>query len=192
MGLFRKTPKNEREKRGKKQPANTFVPREFDREERIKLQKMVTTVPVARKMLSRQLLVQAIANFIDRNLRMGASAANIVNTTVHPHLFFTNLQLMEDCTQRVVELEPYWKFEGKQPSEQLREIIEKKHDIVGAFIERSFYDTVDKVNKKHSARSKQKIFDEYQSSLLRFQDLIDEENQNFFRELCENCKEINS
>lgn len=190
MGLFKKKPESGNTARGKNQPARTFPAPSLDREERIALQKMVTTIPVARKMLSQQLLIKSVTDFIGRNVRMGANAANIVNTTVYPQLFFTNLQLLEDCTRRVAELEPYWKFEGKQPSEQLQEIVEKKHDIIGAFIERSFYDTVDKINKKRSARTKQKIFDEYQSSLLGYQELIDEENQDFFRELCESCKEL--
>ena len=151
---------------------------------------MVTTVPIARKMLPQQLLIKAVVDFIGRNVRMGASAANVVNTTVYPQFFFVNLQLVEDCTRRVSLLEPYWRFEGKQPSEQLGEIIEKKHDIVGAFIERSFFFTIDKLKKKRLSSSKRKVFDEYQFSLLKFKDFIDEENQSFFAELCENCEEL--
>ncbi|MGI6744618.1 MAG: hypothetical protein BWY46_00605 [Firmicutes bacterium ADurb.Bin300] len=190
MSLFNKTPQNSGESGGKKQKGNAFVPRDFDREERIALQKMVTTVPIARKMLPQQLLIKAVVDFIGRNVRMGASAANVVNTTVYPQLFFVNLQLVEDCTRRVSLLEPYWRFEGKQPSEQLGEIIEKKHDIVGAFIERSFFFTIDKLKKKRLSSSKRKVFDEYQFSLLKFKDFIDEENQSFFAELCENCEEL--
>ena len=188
MSLFNKTPQNNNAGNS----AHGCTPPSFDREERITLQKMVTTIPVTRKMLSPDLLNKAIVDFIRKNVSMGASAANIVNNTVSPPLFFRNLQLVEDCTRRVVGLEPYWKFEGKQPSEQLREITDNKHDIIGAFIERSFYDMVDRLNKKRTASGKQKIFDEYQSSLLSFQDVIDEDNQIFFRELCENCKELKS
>lgn len=188
MALFNRNPKKHSKTEGKKQPNQPFIPRDFDREERIALQKMVTTIPVARKMLSQQVLARAVFDFIGRNVRMGASAANVVNTTVFPQLFFTNLQLLEDCTRRVAELEPYWKFEGKQPSEQLLEIEEMKHDIIGAFIERSFYDIIDKIKKKRSIHTKQKLFDDYQASLLHFQDYIDEENQKFFKELCENSE----
>ncbi len=190
MSLFKKTPQKSGESGGKKQRLTAFVPRDFDREERIALQKMVTTVSIARKMLSQQLLIKAVVDFIGRNVRMGAHAADIVNTTVYPQLFFPNLKLVEDCTRNVSQLEPYWKFDGKQPSEQLEEIIEKKHDIVGAFIERSFFFNIDKLNKKRTASSKKKIFDEYQTSLLKFKDFIDEENQRFFAELCENCEEL--
>jgi len=88
LSLFNKTPQNSGESGGKKQKGNAFVPRDFDREERIALQKMVTTVPIARKMLPQQLLIKAVVDFIGRNVRMGASAANVVNTTVYPQFFF--------------------------------------------------------------------------------------------------------
>lgn len=68
--------------------------------------------------------------------------------------------------------------------------MKKKHDIVGAFIERSFFFTIDKLKKKRLSSSKRKVFDEYQFSLLKFKDFIDEENQSFFAELCENCEEL--
>ncbi len=188
MALFKRNSKKNNKTEGKRQPNQPFIPRDFDREERIALQKMVTNIPVTRKMLSQQVLARAVFDFIGRNVRMGATAANIVNTTVFPQLFFTNLQLLEDCTRRVSELEPYWKFDGKLPSQQLSEIQEMKHDIIGAFIERSFYDIIDKVKKKRSLRAKQKLFDSYQTALLQFQDYIDEDNQKFFKELCENSE----
>ncbi len=189
MGLFGKKLSKQKKQGGKESPRVQTL-RNYDREERIALQKMVTTIPVTRKLLSKELLSTAIVNFITKNVRMGANAANVVNNTTNPRLFFMNLQLVEDCTKRVVALEPYWKFEGKQPSDQLAEIIENKHDIIGAFIERSFYATVDNIKKKHNPGTKQKLFDEYQTNLLAFQELIDEDNQLFFKELCENCKEL--
>lgn len=191
MGLFKKKLPSKNKKGGKESP-QISGPRIYDRDERIALQKMVTTIPVTRKLLSKELLSTAIVNFISKNVRMGAGAANVVNNATDPRLFFMNLQLVESCTQRVAALEPYWKFEGKKPSEQLAEIVENKHDIIGAFIERSFYATVDNIKKKRNPSTKQKLFDEFQTGLLAFQEFIDEDNQLFFKELCENCKELHS
>ena len=183
LGFGKNKDKNKDEKKGEQKPA--YKPRTFDREERITLQKMVTTVPVTRKMLSQELLVNAIASFISRNVRMGSSAAYAVNNALEPEVFFTNLELVTACTTRIAQLEPYWKFDGKQPHEQLEEITQNRKFIIGAFVERSFFDTLDKIKKKSSPKAKQKIFDEYQTALLKYQEYIDEENLEFFRKLCE-------
>ena len=162
-------------------------PRDYDREERITLQKIVTNIPVTRKMLSQELLVQAVVKFIGKNIRIGSTAADTVNSALVPQLFFPALRSVKDTTEALVKLEPYWYFEGRKPSEQLTEINENEVYIVGAFLERSFDDMVSRLEKKHSAKAKQKIFDEYQSTLMSYSDMINDENQEHFRELCEEC-----
>ena len=79
--LFRKKPKQE-------EKGYTYKPRQFDREEKIAIQKIVSSIPVTRKLLSQDLLVTAINNFVVKNIKIGSTAAHQINTTKHPQLFF--------------------------------------------------------------------------------------------------------
>jgi hypothetical protein len=54
--LFKKKPKV--------QQGYVYKPRQFERDEKIAIQKIVSTIPVTRKLLSQDLLVTAINNFI--------------------------------------------------------------------------------------------------------------------------------
>lgn len=176
----------------KEQPKGyTYKPREYDREEKIALQKIVSRIPVTRKLLSQDLLVKATYNYAGGNIREGAVAAKNVNETKYPQLFFDSLETLIKTTENLVQLEPFWRFEGKTPSEQLKDINDKRDAIIKGFIYDSFTDLVEKIEKKQSASGKQKMFDEYQAALMLHIDSCGEENFEYFKALCREKLNIN-
>ena len=60
--FFKKKPKTE-------DKGYTYKPRQFDRDEKIAIQKIVSSIPVTRKLLSQDLLVTAINNFVVKNIK---------------------------------------------------------------------------------------------------------------------------
>ena len=68
----------------KKEKPQGYVhrPRDFDRDERIEIQKIVSSIPVTRKMLSYDLLITAINNYVVKNIKIGANAARNVNSRI--------------------------------------------------------------------------------------------------------------
>ncbi len=172
-------------KKKKKEPTGyVHRPRNFERDEVIEIQKIVSSIPVTRKLLSQDLLVTAINNFVVKNIKIGSTAAHHVNTTKHPQLFFKSLDELFSSTKELQKLEPYWRFEGHTPTEMLEDLEARKDKIIRGFINDSFNALVENINNARSASAKQKMFDEYQASLINNIDICGEENFEFFKNLC--------
>ena len=173
-----------KKKKSTEQTGYRYTPRQFDRDEKIAIQKIVSSIPVTRKLLSQDLLVTAINNFVVKNIKIGSTAAHNVNTTKHPQLFFQSFKELISSTQELQKLEPYWRFEGHTPTEQLADLELRKDKIIKGFIHDSFTDLVEQLEKTKSPSAKQKLFDTYQASLINNIDVCGEENFEFFKELC--------
>ncbi len=174
--LFKKKPKENK--------GYSFKPRQFDRDEKIEIQKIVSSIPVTRKLLSQDLLVTAINNFVVKNIKIGSTAAHHINTTKHPQLFFQSVNDLISSTENLQKLEPYWRFEGHSPTEQLEDFVSRRDKIIRGFIYESFTQLVTDIEAKKSPTQKQRLFDEYQVSLLNNLDVCGEENFEFFKDLC--------
>lgn len=171
----------------KKQPEQqgyVHKPRQFDRDEKIEIQKIVSSIPVTRKLLSQDLLVTAINNFVVKNIKIGSNAARNVNTTKHPQVFFQSFKDLVSSTENLQKLEPYWRFEGHTPTEQLEDLENRRDKIIRGFIYESFTELVEKIEKTNNPNTKQKLFDDYQGQLMFNIDICGEENFEFFKELC--------
>ena len=130
--LFRK------KKQATEQQGYVYKPRRYDRDEVIEIQKIVSSIPVTRKLLSQDLLVTAINNFVVKNIKIGSTAAHHINTTKHPQLFFQSVNDLISSTENLQKLEPYWRFEGHSPTEQLEDFVSRRDKIIRGFIYESF------------------------------------------------------
>lgn len=171
-------------KKKTEQKGYVYKPRQFQRDEKIEIQKIVSSIPVTRKLLSQDLLVTAINNFVVKNIKIGSTAAHHINTTKHPQLFFQSFKELVSSTEELQKLEPYWRFEGHTPTEQLEDLNSRKDKIIKGFIYDSFSHLVEDIEKTKSPSSKQKMFDTYQASLINNMDVCGEENFEFFKSLC--------
>ena len=171
-------------KKKAKQDGYSFKPRDYDREERIALQKIVSGTPVTRKLIPQEKLVKLTYSYIVRNIRIGRVAAQNVNTTKYPQVFFKSLKDLIVTTENLVRIEPFWRFDGRGPSEQLEDLNNRKDAIIKGFLNESFTSLVAEMEKKSSPSQKQKMFDDYQQSLINNKDILGEENFEFFKQLC--------
>lgn len=171
-------------KKPKKQEGYTYRPPAYDRDQKIALQKIVSNVPVTRRLLPQNLLVVAVNNYVIKNTRAGADAARNVNTTKDPQLFFASLRELIETTENLKKVEPYWRFDKCTPTEQMEEIERKRDKLIRGFLSDSFDDLVNRINAKRSPGAKQKVFDEYQNAILAYSDDVGEENFEFFKQLC--------
>ena len=173
-----------KKKKKEEQKGYTFRPRDYDRDERIELQKIVSSIPVTRKMLKYELLVTATNNYVVKNIKIGSTAAHNVNTTKHPQVFFQALKDLISSTENLQKVEPYWRFEGHTPTEQMEDLNARKDKIISGFIYESFTELVEKIEKTNNPNAKQKLFDDYQNQLMFNIEVCGEENFEFFKDLC--------
>ena len=99
-------------------------------------------------------------------------------------MFFQSLKDLISSTENLKKVEPYWRFEGHTPTEQLDDILSRKDKIIKGFIYESFNELIEKIEKTSNPTAKQKLFDEYQGQLMFHFDICGEENFEFFKELC--------
>lgn len=171
----------------KKQDENqgySFKPRDYDRDERIALQKIVSGTPVTRKLIPQEKLVKLTYSYVARNIKIGSTAAQNVNTTKYPQVFFKSLRDLIVTTENLVKIEPFWRFDGRGPTEQLEDLTNRKDAIIKGFLNETFNELVNDMEKKASASQKQKMFDDYQQSLINNMDILGEENFEFFKKMC--------
>jgi len=171
----------------KKQGENqgySFKPRDYDRDERIALQKIVSGTPVTRKLIPQEKLVKLTYSYVARNIKIGSTAAQNVNTTKYPQVFFKSLRDLIVTTENLVKIEPFWRFDGRGPTEQLEDLTNRKDAIIKGFLNETFNELVNGMEKKASASQKQKMFDDYQQSLINNMDVLGEENFEFFKKMC--------
>ena len=173
-----------KKKKNKEDSSYSLKQREYDRDERIALQKIVSGTPVTRKLIPQEKLTKLTYNYIARNIRIGSIAAQNVNTTKFPQVFFKSLKELIVTTENLVRIEPYWRFEGNKPSEQLEDLRNRKDAIIKGFINESFCELVENMEKKSTGSQKQKMFDDYQQSLINNKDILGEDNFEFFKKLC--------
>ena len=83
-----------------------------------------------------------------------------------------------------MKIEPYWRFEGNGPTDQMNDINARRDKIIRGFINESFNDLVKQIEIQRSPAKKQKLFDDYQNSLINNIDICGEENFEFFKNLC--------
>lgn len=172
-----------KKKKNKEDSSYSLKQREYDRDERIALQKIVSGTPVTRKLLPQEKLTKLTYNYVARNIRIGSIAAQNVNTTKFPQVFFKSLKELIVTTENLVRIEPYWRFDNK-PTEQLEDLRNRKDAIIKGFINESFCELVENMEKKSTASQKQKMFDDYQQSLINNKDILGEDNFEFFKKLC--------
>lgn len=171
-------------KKKQEQDGYSFKPRDYDREERIALQKIVSGTPVTRKLIPQEKLVKLTYSYVVRNIRIGRTAAQNVNTTKYPQVFFKSLKDLIVTTENLVRIEPYWRFDGRGPSEQLADLKNRKDAIIKGFLNESFTTLVTEMEKKSSPSQKQKMFNDYQQALINNKEILGEENFEFFKQLC--------
>ena len=87
-------------------------------------------------------------------------------------------------TENLVRIEPYWRFDGRGPSEQLEDLNNRKDAIIKGFLNESFTTLVTEMEKKSSPSQKQKMFNEYQQALINNKEILGEENFEFFKKMC--------
>ena len=123
-------------------------------------------------------------SYVVRNIRIGSTAAQNVNSTKYPQVFFKSLRDLIVTTENLVKIEPFWRFDGRGPSEQLEDLNNRKDAIIKGFINESFCNLVADMDKKSSSSQKQKMFDDYQQELINNKDILGEDNFEFFKKLC--------
>lgn len=118
-------------------------------------------------------------------LRIAQDSAQLVNTTVKPDVFFGRYDTLESVLACLVLTEPYVKFSGTQPTAQLRQVQNQRHQAERAFIQRSYDRMIQEARALKTPKGQSNKLQRYFSVMEAKAGLMDEENVAFLRSLKE-------
>lgn len=126
-------------------------------------------------------------NNIKKILKDLKELAYKVNTTVSPNIFFDSYEQLVLGLRYLSENEAKIKFQNKQPSDNLREILNKRVSTINEFIER-YYNEIDmKLNILKQNTAKINNINKFYNSLKNYDKYMDKENilkyENLYKEL---------
>ena len=108
--------------------------------------------------------------------------ARTVQTTLNPSTFFYRLSFLVQRSKELCKLEPYMKYSGPSPTDAFNEILSNYQKAIAEFMERYYYDTVDKAEAMKTEKGRRKKYQDAFSHLSSHFDVMSEENRKYVLE----------
>lgn len=117
-------------------------------------------------------------------LKIAFECANLVNTTKNPDVFFHRYNLLIEKMDNLSKLEVFKCFKGQLPSENLKEILNKKDLTINDFINRFYTDIANQINSLKTSKAKEKRIENFCTSLNKYKQYMSQDNLNKYNDLC--------
>lgn len=123
-------------------------------------------------------------------LRIASDCANLVNTTKNPRVFFERYNLLINKLENLSKLEKFNCFTGKSPSDNLREVLDKREFTINDFLNRYCEDVLNKIVNLKTISGKKKKVDNFFSSLKQYESYMTDNNIQTYHFLYEKMLKI--
>lgn len=122
-------------------------------------------------------------------IKVAQESANITNTTKVPKVFFERYDLMIQRMELLVKTETFLSYKNK-PSDNLKEILEKKEITINDFIDRYYKEIRNKIESLKTVNSKNNYIEKFKNELEIYIDKMNENNICYFMQLYNKLKNI--
>lgn len=109
-------------------------------------------------------------------LKIANDCANIVNTTKKPKIFFERYNLLIEKMEQLSKLEAFRCFNGKLPSKNLQEILDKKLLTIDEFIDRHHQDVLDEIHALKTSKAKEKRIETFYENFQIYKNCMEPKN----------------
>lgn len=109
-------------------------------------------------------------------IRIADESANLVNSTKNADVFFKRYTLLLEELQKLSKLEIFNCFSQKQPSKNLKEILDKKENTINDFITRFYNETISEINSLKTVTSKNKRIENFYTNLQKYKTMMSSNN----------------
>ncbi len=121
-------------------------------------------------------------------LKVAQESANLINSTKNPDIFFGRYNLLIEKMKLLSNAENIVKFESKKPSEDLKDILDKKQLSIKEFIDRYYNETEKKVKGLTTQKAKENSINKFCEQLEFYNEEMLEENINYYQQLYNDLK----
>ena len=105
-------------------------------------------------------------------IKIANECANLVNSTKNVDVFFKRYTLLIEELEKLSKLEIFNCFSQKQPSRNLREVLDKKENTINDFITRFYNETISEINSLKNIASKNKRIENFYINLKKYESMM--------------------
>lgn len=109
-------------------------------------------------------------------LKIARDCVNLINTTTNPDVFFKRYELCIETVQKLVSIEKYIKFTGKNPHIFLNELLQTREAATEKFIMRCYSKTMDEVEKMKTLKGKINKINKFHSEIEKYVEYLSKNN----------------
>ena len=121
-------------------------------------------------------------------LKIAQESAQIVNSTKNPDVFFERFKLLIEKMESLSNIENLIKFKSRKPSQNLKEILDKKELTIKEFIDRFYDETNIKIKNLTMAKSKENNINKFKEKLEFYNEKMSNSNIKYYMKLYEELK----
>ena len=138
---------------------------------------------------NRNIKVKKEAEFMSKQwLKIAQESAQIVNSTKNPDVFFERFKLLIEKMENLSNIENLIKFKSKKPSQNLKEILDKKELTIKEFIDRFYDETNIKIKNLTMVKSKENNINKFKEKLEFYNEEMSNSNIKYYINLYEELK----
>ena len=105
-------------------------------------------------------------------LKIANDCANLVNSTKNIDVFFSRYILLIEELEKMSKIEIFNCFKEKQPSQNLKEVLDKREDTINDFITRFYNETIFKINSLKTVSAKNKRIENFYIKLQKYKNMM--------------------
>lgn len=105
-------------------------------------------------------------------LKIANDCANLVNSTKNIDVFFSRYILLIEELEKMSKIEIFNCFKEKQPSQNLKEVLDKREDTINDFITRFYNETIFEINSLKTVSAKNKRIENFYIKLQKYKNMM--------------------
>ncbi len=145
------------------------------------------TVDVINMLKTKEIKKQEPVN-IGKELKYLQELSHLINTSNNPKVFFIKYEELVLKLREIADIETRYKFTGKLPSQNLKEVLQKRVETINDFIFRYYVATRLKVESLKQSKSKINYIEDFKNNLNENVKYMDNENIERFNKMYETLK----
>lgn len=121
---------------------------------------------------------------VTESLKTIQESMNLCNTTKRPAVFFKRYDIILYQMDVLARLEKFVRFDGDQPGEKLIELKNCKYSEIDKMIDRSWKDTLEKINTLKTKKAKINKVISFRAELDGYSEFMNNKNIDKYEKIC--------
>lgn len=140
---------------------------------------VIPDAPTNKLIVSESKLLQFARQRASNDLRILQDSLNLVQSTTKPNVFFSRLQLAEECMEHLMLFEQYISFSGVLPSTAYKQYLKEREQCVREFISRYYADVHRSAKEMKTEKGRNNKYRKSYDALKQYPQHISDNNKRY-------------